>query len=28
MTFQYRLDNRPEFADIDRESALKELVFS
>lgn len=28
LTFQYRLDNPPEFADIDSESALKALVFS
>lgn len=28
LTFQYRLDNPPEFADIDDESALKALVFS
>lgn len=28
LNFQYRLDNPPEFADIDKESALKALVFS
>ncbi|EKO3480831.1 class I SAM-dependent methyltransferase [Vibrio fluvialis] len=28
LNFQYRLDNPPEFADIDNESALKALVFS
>lgn len=28
LNFQYRLDNPPEFADIDSESALKALVFS
>ncbi|MFV0447287.1 MAG: class I SAM-dependent methyltransferase [Vibrio sp.] len=28
LTFQYRLDNPPEFADINSESALKALVFS
>ncbi len=28
LTYQYRLDNPPEFADINTESALKALVFS
>lgn len=28
LNFQYRLDNPPEFADIENESALKALVFS
>ncbi len=28
LQFQYRLDNPPEFTDINPESALKALVFS
>lgn len=28
LTYRYRLDNPPEFADIDNESSLKALVFS